>query len=419
VTTSRIATAGLIAAVLLLIGCGGPPPVPPEIAKARQTLSEGWDQGGTLSVVQLTLYAQHPGLEAARPHIEAALDSPSPALTMEAVRTLAAWEDDSAVPLLKPLLEADSEALRLTAARALAQLGDASGQQVLEGAIRSSDGTLRPDVCGALANLEPNACVEQAEEDLTAKDDAKQSSAAAALAANGGEEAVSVLREGLKKVRGNDRAFVIEALAEVGDASDIERIEPYVKFRENAVAVIQALGRLGSPEAEPVLRPYLAMEDKPAARVEAAVSLAQIGITEQTVIDTLQEGALSDERGIRYRVASSLRGVGGEEVATVLAGLAGDPNPGVRKAAVTSLLGRDSPVALQGAQLAWDAGKEAQEGASYEAALTALRVAAKVGGEDAEAMLEEALNSPNWAYALQAAMGLLELAPASPDESAA
>ena len=138
-------------------------------------------------------------------------------------------------------------------------------------------------------------------------------------------------------------------------------------------------------------------------------ALVRMGVIDQDVLDVLGELAHSDEAAVRYRVASGLAGSpANDDVTAVIAGLAGDPDPAVRKAAVMALAGRTDAAALEGAKLAWEAGKEAQEGPAYEAALKALTVAARVDDEAAGALLVGALDSDNWAYVLEAALGILE-----------
>ncbi len=404
----------LMSAVLLVLpgtGCGTGEKEPPEVSRAREAIEDAWGQGGALVSLSLSLFSEHPTVPEARKHVFEALESPSPAIRLEAVRAMAAWHDPETADRFVALLGDSSPLIPLVAARALAEMGRDDGAELLRGAIRGPSGVLQFEICAALANIGDDTCLGKAERDLYAKDDEKSGAAAAVLAAYG-EKARDMLRSAIRATRsihGARRAPVITALGKVGDSSDVERVLPFASYRENVLEVFSALADLGGDRASEYLRSYLPLEDKPVARAAAATALVRMGVIEQDVLDVLGELAHSDEAAVRYRVASGLAGSPpNDDVSAVIAGLAGDPDPSVRKAAVMALFGRTDAAALEGAKLAWEAGREAQEGPAYEAALKALTVAARVDDEAAGALLVGALDSDNWAYVIEAALGLLE-----------
>jgi HEAT repeat protein len=401
-----MATMALAAgAGLLLAGCTAERE-PEEVGQARQVLEQGWAEP-QVQLIMLPLFAQHPGSEAALEKLEAALADPRPAIRREAAHALALWRDPATRELLMPLLDDDSKSVKLMAARALGQLGVAEAEPVLEEMKIDQDGQLRPDVCAALAEIDPESCVPVALEIMGAKETDRHESAAAALAAVGGEPAREALREGLEKLRGEKRAPVIEALGEVGTEDDVDAVLKYIDFRENVIAVLEALGDLGGEKAVETLRRYLDVEDA-GARAEAASALAQLGELDEPVVTALRETAASDQEGVRYILATRLQSGYGEAADEVLVELAGDESPLVRRAAVESMLADPSPALLPGARQAFEMGRDERQGQAYEAALQALLVLSRIPGEESQAILREALGSPNWAYSIQAALGLLD-----------
>lgn len=404
-----LSTLALVA--LGAVACGGGPAAdPPEVVRAKQVLDEAWGEGGTVAQLSLSLFAGHPGLAEGRARLEEALKSSAPASRLEAVRALGAWGTNDVIPLLKPLVADASPAVAAAAARVLAGLGDATGRDFLAANVRDSNGNLQPETCVALAKLDAAACVSEALKDLGAKDASTSANAAATLGLAGGNEAREALRKALKAAHGERRAPIIEALGRAGDpAQDIPYLMQLSGYRESAVSVVRALGYLGGDVAIGELRRFLGLDD-PGARVEAAIALLRAGVTDADVVSALTVGTTSDQAGLRYLVASNAAGLTKTpELEALVAGLAGDPEASVRAAAIRALRETPGAAALQGARFAWDAGKEAQEGAAYEAALDALVVAARTNdGDDAKAILMEALESPNWAYSLRAAMGILE-----------
>ncbi|RMG45097.1 MAG: HEAT repeat domain-containing protein [Acidobacteria bacterium] len=400
--------AGAAAALLAASGVACGPGEPREVAEARRQIEEAWQGGPQLKVLVLTLAADHPGLPEADPLIDEALASPSFEMRREAVATLARWGTPGATDRIRPLLEDGNELVRRAAARALARLGDGSGRELLEKARRTAEGVLDTETCAALAAIGSRVCAEEAERDINSEDGVKVAAAAAALEAAGDDRARLVLRGALKAQHGERRAPVIEALGAIGGAEDVAAILPYARYRENVIAVIRALGRLGGDQAVAKLRTYLTAED-PVGRVEAAGALLRAGVLDDAVRKAIDAAVASDREEVRYRAAEALaRAPEGTDVTAWLVRLAGDASAQVRRVAVTALADRGGDGALEGFRAAWQASREAQEGAAYTAALEALRGAARLDGEPARALLAEGLESPNWAHTIQAAFGLLE-----------
>ena len=403
--------AAALCVMLVAGGCGPSHKEPPEVARARETLDDAWSQGGALVTLSLSLFAENPAVPEARAKVLEALDSPSPAVRLEAARAMAAWKDPGTADRFVALLEDDSPLVPLVAARALAQLGRADGRDRLTTALRGADGALQVEVCEALANIGDETCLAEAARDVYDRNAEKSAAAAAVLAAYG-EKGRDVLREAIrspKRIYGARRAPVITALGRVGDASDVDRVLPFTAYRENLLAVLDALSHLGGDKAREHLRSYLPLEDKPVARAAAATALARMGDLDPPVPEVLDELSRSPESAVRYRVADGLREAPGDgRISALLARLAGDEDPAVRKAAVLALEGRTDAAALDGARAAFDAGRDAEQGPAYDAALMALNLAGRIPGEEAEKLLVEALDSENWGYALEAALGILE-----------
>ncbi len=399
--------------VLLVLGflaaCSSAPKQPTELEQARKLLDEAWGMGGNGQVLVVSLLYDYPDLAYAKEKVVEAARSPSLSLKVEGARVLARWADPGTKDLLLELLKDDNDVVRLIAARTLARLGDASGKEILEGAIRDADGALEPDVCAALHAIGEDTCLAPAIKDLVAKDDAKSAAAAAVLGEIGTDKARNALRRKLMNLYKQRRNPAIAALAEIGNPKDVAAVVPFANYKDNLLAVIDALGTFGGDQAVQHLRGWLAQKKDPVVRVAAACALVQAGVVDDDVVAALEEGASSDNKAVRAKVARGLRGSRADgKVAAVLAKLCEDPEPSIRRDALLALEGRVDASVLPALRKAWEMGRESnQEGPEYESALLALRLAAKVPGDEALALLEEGLASQNWAHNIEAALGIL------------
>ena len=393
----------------LLVACSSGPKEPGEVEQAKKLLDEAWGMGSNGQVLVVSLLYDYPDLPYAHEKVAEAVKSPSLSLKVEGVRVLARWADPQTKELLSSLLADDNDVVKLTAARTLAMLGDDSGREILLGAMRDAEGALNPDVCAALHAIGDDSCLAPAVKELVAKDDAKSAAAAAVLGEIGTEKARQALRKKLLNLYKERRNPAIAALAQIGNPGDVSAVLPFTNYRDNLLAVIEALGTFGGDQAVGQLRSYLAQKKDAVVRVAAACALAQAGVVDDAVVAALEEGASSDRKEIRARVARHLRGAKGDgQVTAVLAKLCEDPEPSIRRDALLALEGREDPSILPALRRAWEMGKDSnEEGPTYESALLALRRAAKVPGPEAMALLKEGLASQNWAHDIEAALGIL------------
>jgi len=396
-------------ALALLVACSSAPKQPTEVEQAKKLLDQAWGMGGNGQVLVVSLLYDYPDLPFAREKVGEAVKSPSLSLKVEGARVLARWADPGTKDLLRDLLRDDSDVVRLIAARTLARLGDDSGREILAGAIRDADGALEPDVCAALHAIGDDACLAPATRDLVAKDDAKSAAAAAVLGEIGTEQARQALRRKLMNLYKERRNPALLALAQIGNPQDVAAVVPFANYRDNLLTVIEALGTFGGDAAIGHLRHWLTQKKDPVVRVAAACALVQAGVVDDDVVAALEEGAASDRREVRAKVARGLRGSTADgKVTAVLARLCGDPEPSIRRDALLALEGRTDASVLPALRTAWEKGKQSnQEGPEYESALLALRLAARIPGEEAMGLLREGLASQNWAHNIEAALGIL------------
>lgn len=402
---SPVAVLVVTALTLALVACG-PPAEPEEVDLSTQLIQQYWAEGPNYQALALTLFQDYPDLPIVQEKLAGAEQGP---LQTEVVRVYAKSDSPEALAALQRLFAEGRGSAPLAAARVLAERGDASGKEMLAERLRDADGLLSPDYCAAMAAIEENACVDEAFKDLGEKKDAaKRAAAALVLGSIDTDRSRQALRERLKDLHGEARVPVIEALAEVGDESDVERLLPLTKFSETVLPTLEALGHLGGEAAIEKLRTYLPLEDKPAARAQAALSLARLGQVDEEVTKALEAGAYSDDVSLRFMVARGLRGADYAASQALLAGLAQDPEASIRDAAMAAVMGQNDEYALAGAKEAYLKGAEAQQGQDYEAAMKALRVIGAVPGKEAQDLLTGALESFNAGYQMQAALALLD-----------
>ncbi|MDH3283267.1 MAG: HEAT repeat domain-containing protein [Acidobacteriota bacterium] len=407
VSLSSVRAVAALALGLAAVACG-PAAESPIKRQARANVDEGWQKGEPrLKLLTLSLLVDHERLAEAHAIVEEAVTSPSTAMRLDALGVLSEWEDPATVDVLRPLIEDSSDIVRLSAARLLARLGVPDGKPLLVEALRDRDGLLSVDTCAALAVIGSEECAEQAAEDLSARDADRVRAAAEALAATGGDRARDALRGALKKLRGEKRASVIEALGRIGTAEDVARVVPFARYTVYVLAVIRALGDVGGDEAIRELQKYLSTND-PLAALEAAGALLKARGPSEDVLSVLDASIASDRKELRFLSARLLSSAPPRpETEVLLARLVGDADAQVRREALNGLTRGVSESSFPAVQAAWQATRSAHEGLAYEAAQRALVVAARIPGSAADDLLEEAMGSDNWAHVLQASLGLL------------
>ncbi|UCF66625.1 MAG: HEAT repeat domain-containing protein [Acidobacteriota bacterium] len=403
--------AGRMAALVLftiLAASSCAPSDSPLVQQARKSLDDAWNGGPSLQVLTLSLIGDYPGLAEGRQRIEQSLASPSFQLKVEAAHALERWSDPDAAPLLLPLLEDANPLVQRVAARALAKMGRSEGRSILESAVRDAEEVLDVEICSALAKIGSEACVPEAERDVTKKNPALASAAAIVLGEHGGERAQRALRAALQAQRAERRAPVIEALGEAGEPSvDVAAIQRYARYKENVLAVVRALGDLGGERAVTELREFAGTDD-PLVRAEACLALVDLGVLDDGVQSGLEQ-ALADERTeLRFLLAKRLSAApDAVDVTPLLSRLVADEDAQVCQQAMTGLAARADQSLLPVVSEVWTKHKADDDGPGYYAALQALVAARKLRGEAADKLLDEALKSQNWGHNVQAALSVL------------
>jgi HEAT repeat protein len=247
----------------------------------------------------------------------AAVRSERPALRRHAIRLLGAFGYRSG---LAPLREAIGDSDRRIAELAIAGLGtidDPAVDDVLAGVASSSDDALRCAVMRAAAN--------------------RTSPAAAAMLAKGVSDTASWVRyyaaQGLGKIGGSDDPQTSRLLIE--------------RLRDNApqvrIAAIEALSRLGSPEAWEAVRGAAASNDPD----ERRAGLVGVGMhAREGAIEILIEAARSPDPATRLVAVSGLARLQEPRALAALEEAVSDATPEVRDAALSLLAERqDEPAA--------------------------------------------------------------------------
>ena len=401
----------LLGAGLVAWGCGPSAPKEPEnVVEARKLLEEAWTTTGPQGKwLVLGCLSEAPHIGFAKGKAETVLKIDSKQLRLDSAQELAAWDDEETIkPIFAKLLEDEDELTRLYAAKVLAGFGDDAGIDLLKGHIRDKDGNLNSEYCGLLSKLGDNECFEMAKKELTSKSDNKSAAAAATLAEIGGPEAAKVLRARLGNLHGARRAPAISALGLISEEpNDVPLILSYFRYKENVLAVIDALGDMGGEKAVAKLKKTLAVED-PLARTHAAGALAKLGVLDEEVLAALEDAVASDSVKIRYDAANLLAVAKPDPaVAKLLGKLAADDDPKVALQALRGLEEQVTAEQMPDLQAAWEKIKDAPGGAGYEASMKLLSVVTKVPGEDAESLLTETLKDQNWGRAVQAAIGIV------------
>jgi HEAT repeat protein len=411
---TRFALVGLLTVSLAaaLVGCDGGKKEPPEVVKARELLDELWNTGGPNGKALMVACCEHvAGLDYCESKIDEAFSTNSAPRLVDFLKRFAVWDDPSMKDKVKPMLDHDSELVRVQAAKMLAAWGDDSGLEILEAHIRSAeDSPVNPDVCGLAADLGSEKCLVEAGNDLTSEDDDKSAAAAAALAEIGGANAAQILRQALGSLHGEKRGPAIEALGEISeDPADVDRVLEYLGYRENVIPVIHALGALGGEKAEKRLREVLETDDQ-LSKVEAAGAMARMDVMDEQVVAVFEEAIDAESDRIRYLAAGGLGQApdSSAQAAELLAQMLDDSDLRVVREAIEGLKGKVTQEQIPELEKAWNRLKDKGEDAGYQESMDLIVVIAQVPGEEAGALLAQALDNNNWGRVAQAAMAILD-----------
>jgi HEAT repeat protein len=134
------------------------------------------------------------------------------------------------------------------------------------------------------------------------------------------------------------------ALGQIGaDAQDaVPALVDALSDRNTEVRlyVAQALGKMGRSAQRAVPRlVQVAKEDESRVRIIAIQSLGKIGVKEPNVVESLGEALLDPDAKIRLFAAQSLGEIGDKAAVPFLVNALNDADVGVRRAAITTLLG--------------------------------------------------------------------------------
>ena len=405
----------------LVVWCLAPacaPSVAPEVAKAEAVLQEAWAAGGGNVPTIIAEAVHYPDSGEARQKVDEALSSGSKARQSAAVKTALDWEDEDLLEKVEALIGSGAPTVQLAAARGLARQGRDAGRDMLLERLRDPDGRLSMEDCGALYALGESTVVEQAIADLRSKDEGTVEAALYCLAETGGDAARRALLGALENLHGAKRSPALLALSEVGGEEDFAAIVKYAKYRENVVAVLDALGNIGGDHAKRELRSYLSSKD-PVARLVAVRSLIRLGAIDEALLRVVEEAVASDSKETRYSAALAMSETQDEsQLGGFLRRLAGDDDPHVRKEALGALFDLASDVDAATLKTAWEKGAEADSGPSYQATILALRLAARSSDPAVQEVLDAGMNSEHWGHAIAAAWATLSRNRPSTPESA-
>lgn len=234
----------------------------------------------------------------------ATADEVSPA-RIAAIEALGAIGDSSAIDALRPLADAAELAIAQPALAALGRMPDDAAAAILLRALTAPDAERRLAAVEALGmRREARAVRELARIARADEDERARDAAADALAAIGGEDAVSTLVALAEEPRRSERAVV--ALAGLGE-DQIEWVGRGLQHGDVAVrcAVVEALARMRHGTASSLLAASL-VDESPAVRLAAAHALGRLDVRQADA--TLGELARSDDDARVRRAAQRALG---------------------------------------------------------------------------------------------------------------
>lgn len=246
---------------------------------------------------------------------------------------------EPAVPLLIACLNDGDPTVQERAARALGKLGDARAVEPLIASLRRIDVLKDPDgdVCKAaaeaLGDLRDARAVQPLIGCLTGHSGAADSAARAL--ARLGEPGIQALLECVK----HQDYMALKAAAEaLGDLGDPRAVQPLIDRAGSAYSgahdsVVQALGKLGRPALQELLRRL--KQDESGVCPDAVVALGCIG--DPRALEPLLGLLRSDNDLMRWGAAEALGKLGDARAVEPLLRRLGDEHPGVRGAAAEAL----------------------------------------------------------------------------------
>jgi HEAT repeat protein len=394
-----VALTGLAVIVALMApGCGSSEH--PAVSKARQVFQEKFEERPEYASYGFSIAAQVDE-PFARGLTIGALSSDRYPTALEAVRAISDNPPEEAREALQAVFAEKKGSLKVQSAVALARLGDDQAAEWLKAQVASGAAAMNPAVVTLLAAGGAREVVEPALREAAASDDAERRNEAYAILGEIRESwSTGLLLEGLEKEFGEERLQAIVSLGRAGDASASPTIQRFINTQGLVFASIEALGRLGDPNAVKGLE-GMAEHDEPLVRAYAGAALWKLGDAEtaRAVLDPL---VTHEDESVRRNVAEQLSELDDAAATSLLATLCKDSAAAVRSTAVRSLGARTSAEAA--AALLGAIGDS-----SADVKILALNGLAGAGGADAIPSLAPLLDDPNPYVALSAAHGILAI----------
>ena len=329
-TVRRSVTLTVVAAV---VGCG--PGHDPRIRKAQQILTEVTAQNPQFAQYALDV-ASRSGSGFTAQLIREKLGATDYQVAYAAARAAARRPSPEFEESLRALYASKGGRVKVATADALSGLGDAEAAQWLRDNVQDSAGMPNAAVIRALAAAGEHDVIRPVLNDALGSDQQDQRDQIYSMLGEIDEPyAVALVLAGFDKERGESRREAIVALGRTGDPAHAAKIEKFINTRGLVFVTIEALGDLGNEASIPAIEKMLARSEKP-VKVYAAVALWKLGRVAEAekVIGELFDDS---EWRVRMSLAEQLGTVPDSKSLSILAGLAEDSEPNVRKAAVRAL----------------------------------------------------------------------------------
>ena len=233
----------------------------------------------------------------------------------EAVQAIKSLGSAALSFILKELNETKNNNIKISLIKVLGEIKDEQSAVTLLKLLQTEKEDIKPDIILALGNIKCKESVNPLVEIIKSKSSGKQllESAVITLGKIGDERAIYPLAELMTKgqyMMSKIKNLAASALGEIGDESAIEILIEYTKDKTCYLSAVEALGKIGSPDAADALYQIMIEEGARIERKIAAVkALELIGGEEIQAIlyATLEEN--KDEK-FKRAIIKSLNNLG-------------------------------------------------------------------------------------------------------------
>jgi HEAT repeat protein len=293
---------GVLAAVLLLVACGG--------GSAYRELRDPDPAVRSSAAVKLGEIRSKEAVDA----LVAALDDPEETVRVDFLRALGQIGDTKAVPAILPFTGDALSGVRIAACQALGDLADPRAVPALEAALHDEDDTIRTVAARSLGAIPgPESMGVLLRVALSDENERVRSHVLKVVAERKERDAVPKLESALQAESERVRANAVMALTDVGDASSVPALvraldDPYYKVRCLAA---HAMAKLApeDPAVRGALSRRLAVETHGMARVDLAWAAGTTG--DRTHLDVVRTLLFRGEpEDVRAEAAIALGAVG-------------------------------------------------------------------------------------------------------------